>query len=148
MRAGKAGNPSAVDEASGRDDGARLRVIVVDDAPSVRLLLKRTLPFYEIDVVAEAESADGAIAVALEHQPDALLLDVHLAGSSGIDVLETLKREAPAIKILMFSNDDDPMVMSDAVELGADGYVIKLALIPDIAGEVKRVVGERTTRQV
>ena len=116
-----------------------IRVVVVDDVQSVRTLLQRTLPFYDIEVVGDAATADEAVAAVEAAQPDVVVLDVHMPGMSGIDALDGLKSRSPGSRIIMFSNDDNPEVVDEALRQGADGYLTKLTLIPDIAAEIERV---------
>jgi len=101
--------------------------------------MRRTLPFYEIDVVGEAEDALDGIAQAAAIQPDAVLLDLHLPDRIGTEIIRELKEVAPGTRILMFTNDDQPESVSEAMTEGADAYVVKLTLIPDVAAEIRRL---------
>lgn len=115
------------------------RVVVIDDAPTVRLLMRRTLPLYDIDVVGEAENAREGLAQVRILKPDIVLLDVHLPDRNGTEIIEELKLAAPNTKVVMFTNDDQPEAMSAALSRGADSYIVKLALIPDLADEIVRI---------
>lgn len=116
-----------------------IRVVVVDDVASVRTLLTRTLPFYDIEVVGDASTGQEAMDIVEATQPDVVVLDVHMPGMSGIDALESIQTLAPRSRIIMFSNDDDSEVVNEALLHGAAGYLTKLTLIPDIAAEIERV---------
>ena len=116
-----------------------IQVVVVDDVQSVRTLLQRTLPFYDIEVVGDASTGEEAMAVVESTKPDVVILDVHMPGMSGIDALEAIRERSPRSRIIMFSNDDSPDVIDDALRLGANGFLTKLTLIPDIAAEIERV---------
>jgi len=118
---------------------ARPRVLVIDDAPTVRTLMRRTLPFYEIDVAGEAEDALDGVAQAAALQPDAILLDLHLPDRNGTEIIRELKAVAPKARIVMFTNDDRPEAVSEAMAEGADAFVVKLTLIPDLAAEIRRL---------
>lgn len=124
----------------------RPRVVVIDDAPSVRILLRRTLPFYDIELVGEAEDARSGIKQVADLNPDVVLLDLHLPDRNGTEIIQDLKVVAPGVKVIMFTNDDQPEAMSAAISEGVDGYIVKLALIPDLAEEIERVASTNHPR--
>ncbi|MEA2447451.1 MAG: hypothetical protein QOK47_1088 [Actinomycetota bacterium] len=116
-----------------------LRVIVVDDIPSVRLLLRSTLPLHGIEIAAEAETGAEAIVLAKSQKPDAIILDVHMPDMSGMDVVTQLKKQNPGCKIVMYSNYDEKHIQEEAMSRGADAYVDKLAPVSDVATTLERV---------
>lgn len=118
-----------------------LRVIVVDDIPSVRLLLRSTLPLHGIEVTAEAGTGAEALELARAKEPDAIILDVHMPDMSGMDVVTQLKLEHPDCKIVMYSNYDEKQVQDEAMSRGADAYVDKLAPVAEVAITLERVCG-------
>ena len=118
---------------------APLRVIVVDDIPSVRLLLRSTLPLHGIEVTAEAETGAEALELAKSQQPDAIVLDIHMPDMNGMDVVSRIKDENPGCKIVMYSNYDEQQVQDEAFSRGADAYVGKLAPVSDVAVALERV---------
>ncbi len=120
---------------------SRISVVVIDDAPSIRLLLSRTLPLFEIDVVGEAGTLHEGLGITEREQPDVVLLDEHLPDGLGSTELLAFREAAPGAKILMFTNEDSPGTLSRASEGGAAGYILKISLIPNIAREIERVVG-------
>ena len=123
----------------GRSFVSRTRVVVVDDVDAVRLLLSRTLPLYDIDVVGEADTLGGGIRVTEREQPDVVLLDEHLPDGLGTTGLLRFRSVSPRSKILMFTNDDSGEALSRAAAGGAEGYILKISLIPDIVREIERV---------
>jgi CheY-like chemotaxis protein len=116
--------------------------LVVDDVPSVRLLLKSTLPLHGFDVVAEAATGADALALVKTENPDVVLLDIHMPDMNGMEVIQQLKVDAPAVKIVMYSNYDDKDMQQQAYSRGADAYVDKLAPIPDVAKAIEQLFGE------
>jgi two-component system, NarL family, response regulator NreC len=119
---------------------APTRVLIVDDHPVVRsglrLLLKR-----EADIEAAGEAATGREAVfqARVLKPDVILMDVLMPGQSGLDVLPTLVREHPAVKVLLLSMQDDPRYVREAFAAGASGYVLKEAADTEVIAAVREV---------
>lgn len=119
-----------------------LRVIVVDDIPSVRLLLRSTLPLHGIEVTAEAGTGREAIELAKSQKPDAIILDIHMPDMSGMDVVTQLKGDNPGCKIVMYSNYDEKQFQDEAMSRGADAYVDKLAPVSDVVIALERVCEE------
>lgn len=113
------------------------RVLLVDDHPVVRAGLRTVLDSDDsIRVVGEAGSAAEALAAVAAHDPDVMVLDMHLGpGASGLDVLGELQgRDRPRVLVMtVFDNDHDT---DAALASGAVGYVLKDA--PE--GDVVRAV--------
>lgn len=83
------------------------RVLIIDDNPDFRSAARQLLERHGFIVVAEAETGIGGIAMAKEHDPDLVLLDVQLPDVDGFEVAERLSRlEVPVDAILTSSLDD------------------------------------------
>lgn len=122
-----------------------MRVLIVDDHTLVRAGLSRLLQgFKDVDVVAEASTADEAVALAARHRPDLVLMDLSLPGRNGLDALGDIRRQAPDCRVVMMSMHDDTLHVRDALDRGAAGFVVKdaapmeleLALRAAAAGDV------------
>ena len=117
-----------------------IRIVVVDDHPIVRDGLRAlfgTVP--DVEVVGEARDADGALREVTLLRPDVLLLDIHMPGTTGLEVLPRLRRAAPDTKVLLLTMDDDADTVLDALRLGADGYLVKGAGQDEIMRAVRAV---------
>ena len=101
----------------------RLRVVLVDDEPLVRLGLRRLLD-QEPDVELVAECADGeqALAAVAQHQPDVLLLDMQMPGKTGLEVLRALGTARPKAVVFVTAHDTYAI---DAFEQHAVDYLLK-----------------------
>ena len=117
------------------------RILVVDDTPSIRTLLRQTLPLHGLEIVAEAAGADEGIELARVEQPDVIVLDVQMPETTGLDAIAPLKAEAPNARILMYSSNDEYYAKDEALQMGADGYFDKLAPVSQMAAEIHRLVG-------
>ncbi len=122
-----------------------MRVIIVDDHTLVRAGISRLLQtFADIDVVAEASTAQQAVDAAILHRPDVVLMDLSLPGRSGLDAMTDVLRATPGTRVVMMSMHDDLLHVRDALDRGATGFVVKdaapqeleLALRAAIAGQV------------
>jgi signal transduction histidine kinase/CheY-like chemotaxis protein len=103
-----------------------LRVLVVDDTPDIRMLLKVALrAIGNFDVVGEA--ADGAEAVRLsaELQPDAVLLDLAMPVMDGLQATPEIRRCSPETRIVILSGFSKDRLADDAIAAGADAYIEK-----------------------
>jgi DNA-binding NarL/FixJ family response regulator len=117
-----------------------IRIVVVDDHPIVRDGLRAlfgTVP--DVEVVGEARDADGALREVTLLRPDVVLLDVHMPGGTGLEVLPRLRRASPATRVLLLTMDDDAETVLEAVRLGADGYLVKGASQAEIMRAVRAV---------
>ena len=125
-----------------------IQVVVVDDFPAIRLLLKVMLPFYDIEVVGEADGAQAALRVVetLEEPPEVVILDVDMPITSGLDAIAPLKERAPEAKILMFSSDGDKETRDRAFAEGADGFIRKGVLIPEIVERIQLLAASNRAR--
>lgn len=117
-----------------------IRVLIADDHALVRAGVRGLLAAApELEVVGEA--ADGAEALRLtrERQPHVLVLDLNMPGLDGFEVLRRVRIEAPGVRVLVLTLDDDPRSVQRAVRDGADGYVLKDAIAQDLIAAVRRV---------
>ncbi|MFN8223094.1 MAG: response regulator transcription factor [Gaiellales bacterium] len=117
-----------------------IRVVIVDDHTVVRSGLKLLLDREgDIEVVAEAGTADeGVRAVRLE-KPDVVLLDVVMPGRSGLDAAPQILDAAKSTRILVLSMQDDPSYVREAFASGASGYLLKEAADTELVQAIREV---------
>ncbi len=110
-----------------RGDGRSgpIRVMLVDDHPLVRSAVRQAISDGEVELVAEAASAEDAFALALSIRPDILLLDINLPGMKGLQMLEEIAPRLPDTKIVMLTVSDTERDVIDALSRGAAGYLTK-----------------------
>lgn len=101
------------------------RVMIVDDHGFVRQAIRQALTARDVEVVAEASSAEEAMATALHLRPDVILLDLDLPGVSGLRLLRDLAPRLPDSRIVMLTVSSDPEDMVTALRFGAAGYLTK-----------------------
>jgi len=110
--------------------GQPTRVVLVDDHALVRSAVRQAITAPDIEVVAEAATAEDALAVALEHRPDVLLLDLDLPGVNGLQLVRELAPRLPETKIIILTVSTARRDLLEAVRAGAAGYLTK-DLSPD-----------------
>lgn len=103
-----------------------IRVCLADDQALVRSGLKALLGLLGgIEVVAEAEDGEAAVAAALSANPDVLLLDVRMPKLSGVEVIERLARQSRLPPTLLLTTFEDDAALIQGVKAGARGYLLK-----------------------
>jgi two-component system nitrate/nitrite response regulator NarL len=116
-------------------------VLIVDDHPLFRRGVAQLLAMDpEIQVVGEAADQAGALAMARQHEPDLILLDLNLKGESGIDILSALKEEDAARRVVMLTVSDAPDDLMQAIRAGADGYLLKDMEPEDLLARVREAL--------
>lgn len=122
-----------------------IRVLLVDDHPIVRQGVRSVLAGHpDIAVVGEADSATALFAALAEHRPDVILLDVRLPGLNGVEIAQRLKREWPAVKVIILTTYEDEEYLFGALRAGAEGYLLKSASPEVLASAIRQVAaGER-----
>jgi CheY-like chemotaxis protein len=101
-----------------------LRIAVVDDEPSVRKALKRLLKSGGHSV--ETFDTGSAFLESLsQNQPDSVILDLHLPGITGFDVLNSLNKGQHKFIVVVITGDDQPGVRQRVLALGASAYLRK-----------------------
>lgn len=104
----------------------RIRILVADDHPVVREGLAAMLSTEDdFEVVAEVGTGGDAIREAIQEKPDILLLDLEMPGPGGVEVIERVRTEAPAVRIVVFTAFDRDEQIMGAIEAGAEGYLLK-----------------------
>ena len=126
-------------------DGQSLRIVIADDQASVReglVLLLGGLP--GIDVVGAAADGEQAVELVAAHQPDAILLDLHMPVLDGIGATRRLAAEHPGVAIVVLTTYADDTSVLEALRAGARSYLTKDADRADIARALQAAAGGLT----
>ncbi|WP_426170921.1 response regulator [Pseudoduganella sp. R-32] len=119
----------------------RTRILLVDDHPLVRDGLRARLEaMAQFEVVGEAGSAAEALEAAGLHSPDLVLMDINMRGTNGIEATALFKRQYPSIAVLILSMHDKLEYVTQAIQAGARGYVLKDAPGKDIVVAIETVM--------
>ena len=116
-----------------------IKVLVVDDHEVIRVGLMVLFSGTEIEIVAEASSGSQVLPMAKRHKPDVVLLDVRMPDMDGLDVLERLRKELPATRVIMLSAYDNPTYVARALVLGAAEYLLKGSTRAELHAAVRAV---------
>ncbi len=119
---------------------SRLRVVIVDDHAMFRTGVRAEISG-AVDVVGEAEDVDSAVRVIADLAPDVVLLDVHMPGGGGLEVIRRLQTRRGDAIFLALSVSDAAEDVIGIIRAGARGYVTKNISGPDLVDAVVRVSG-------
>ena len=120
---------------------APVHIMLVDDHPLVRDGLRARLEAQpHLRVVAEAGAADEALEQARLHRIDLVLMDINMRGVSGIDATARFRQQYPDIAVLILSMHDKLEYVTQAMQAGARGYVLKDAPGKDIVLAIDTVM--------
>lgn len=115
-----------------------IRLLLVDDHEVVRLGMKALLERHqEFTVVGEASSEEEAVKQALELEPDIVLMDIRLAGGSGIEACQQIKEQRPDMKVLMLTSFAEDELLFAAIRAGATGYLLKQVNSSDLVRAIE-----------
>ena len=103
-----------------------VKVLVADDHEIVRTGLQSVFAISkEIELVAEASNGLEAIELAVQHEPDVVLLDIRMPKLDGFQVINEIRTVLPETKFIILSTYDNPTYINRASELGAKDYLLK-----------------------
>ncbi len=102
------------------------RIILVDDHEVVRLGLKALLERHpEFEIVGEASSAREALEQTALLEPDVVVMDIRLPGTSGIEACEQIVDQYSDVKVIMLTSYAEDEMLFSAIRAGASGYILK-----------------------
>jgi two-component system response regulator NreC len=128
---------------------SKIRVLVADDHAVLRAGLKlliNTQP--DLEVVGEASDHRQALQQALALKPDVLSLDMSMPAGNAIQVIQTLARECPQVRVLVLTMHDDPAYFRMALASGAVGYVCKKAADSELLTAIRQVARGKVYTQL
>jgi DNA-binding NarL/FixJ family response regulator len=100
------------------------RVVIADDHARMRAQIRQALVAGGCEVCAECATADDAVQLTVEHQPDVALLDIHMPGS-GIRAAQQISQALPQVAIVMLTQSREDEDLFDSLRAGASGYLFK-----------------------
>lgn len=117
---------------------AVLKVFLAEDSAPIRQRVAATLGEHDIEVVGEGETPDGCIDGILHSHPDVVVLDIHLVGGSGLQVLRAVRRSDPEVAFVVFSNAAEPAYRRRYLAEGASHFIDKSTEFDQLVGAVQQ----------
>jgi DNA-binding NarL/FixJ family response regulator len=99
--------------------------VLVDDHPAVRLALADLLEDEGYEVVAQGANGLEALALAHQHRPDSVVLDVRMPLVDGLEAARRLHADYPAMRLVMLSAYDEPSLQEESLQAGASAFLVK-----------------------
>lgn len=141
--------PQGQQAAQSSPPAPRIRVLVVDDHEVVRKGICTALnEENDFEVVGEASTGNAAITLAIQLQPDIIILDILLGESNGLDIAQQLQRACPQARIVILTGLADDGHLFRAMRLGVHGYMQKALPLSELLAALRavhkgeRVIGE------
>jgi len=113
--------------------------VIADDHPAMLTAIADTLERSGVDIVGRASDGEEALAQIEAKQPRVALVDVRMPRLSGIEVAQKAASVAPNTSIVFYTAYGDRALLSEALDVGARGFVLKEAPLPDLVRAVERV---------
>ena len=123
-----------------------IRVLIADDHLVVRRGLHDFLETYaDIQVVAEAENGAQAVALAREHVPDVILMDLLMPEMDGVEAIGQIVVFSPATRIIVLTSYTEDEYLFPAMHAGAQGYLLKDVEPEDLVSAIRAAVRGQAT---
>jgi DNA-binding NarL/FixJ family response regulator len=104
------------------------RLVIIEDQTAIREMLVEILALDKnYNLVGQCGEGQAGLQMCLELEPDVVVLDAKLPGLNGVDLLRRLSKRLPALRVLVFSGHESPVVVREMLEAGAHGFVEKTA---------------------
>ncbi len=120
-----------------------VKVLLAEDHKIVRQGTRLYLESMGVEIVGEATNGGEAVTLAGAHQPDVVIMDIHLPELKGIEATRRIRHDYPAIRILVLTAYDEPAYVHALLDAGADGFILKTAELSELYQALQEVAGGR-----
>ena len=117
------------------------KILIVDDAAFMRMMIKDILTKNGYEVVAEAANGVEAVELYKSHQPDLVTMDITMPDMDGIEAVKQIRAVNPAAKVIMCSAMGQQSMVMDAIKAGANDFIVKPFQADRVLEAVKKIVG-------
>ena len=127
------------------DGPGQITVVLADDHEIVRDGIRMVLESEpDIEVVAEAGTAEDAARYVLGHKPSVLVLDLNMPGSSSLDAIPKVLENSPATSVIVLTMQSEPAFARRALQAGASGYVVKHSAARELVEAIRVAIAGET----
>ncbi|MCL2747314.1 MAG: response regulator [Oscillospiraceae bacterium] len=117
------------------------KVLLVDDAAFMRMMIKEVLTKNGFDVVGEAENGAVAVDKFSELSPDLVIMDITMPELNGIEALKQIKAKDASAKVIMCSAMGQQSMVVEAIQAGAKDFIVKPFQADRVCDAVRKVLG-------
>lgn len=121
-----------------------IRLLVVDDAPFIREIVRHAIRSSEIEIIGEAEDGVEAVRLAQSLKPDVVLMDIVLPLKSGLDATREILEFAPEIRVVAFSTNDHETIVMKAIDAGCCSFIVKPFQAAELIAAIEQAVQTKT----
>jgi two-component system chemotaxis response regulator CheY len=115
------------------------RVMIVDDAELMRMVIKDILLMHGHEVVAEVNDGEEAIQIYLEVKPDLVLMDLIMPNMDGKEALQKLLAIDPEAKVVLCSSLGQQALITESMKIGAMGFIVKPFEVNGMLDVIKKI---------
>ena len=120
--------------------GGTKSVIIVEETPEYRALLKKILKSLDCYIVGESSGGDDAISLYERKKPDIVLLDILLPQKRGLDILKMIRKKVPTQVVIVLTAEADEDTVQSCIAAGALGYILKTDSANDIKDRIAKFI--------
>ncbi|WAM32112.1 chemotaxis protein CheY [Caldicellulosiruptor naganoensis] len=117
------------------------RILIVDDAAFMRMMLKDIITKNGYEVAGEAENGRRAVELYKELKPDLVMMDITMPEMDGIQAVREIKKIDPQAKIIMCSAMGQQAMVIESIQAGARDFIVKPFQAERIVEAIKKVLG-------
>lgn len=115
--------------------------MIADDHNIIRYGLEQALSHEKnMQVIAQADSGEDAVAMAREHKPDVILMDISMPNMNGMEATKQICRHAPDTKVIALSMHTEKKIILSMLQAGAQGYLLKTNFFKDLLKAIQTVM--------
>lgn len=124
----------------------KIQILIVDDLPETRENVRKLLQFEpDLEVIGHAGTGEEAIAMAEEHKPDIVLMDINMPGSDGIGASQAITQSVPEAQVIIMSVQSEADYLRRAMLAGARDFLMKPFSGDEMVAAIRRVYETRPT---
>lgn len=118
-----------------------IRALIVDDHPVTRDGLRTALELSdEVSIVGEAGTGEEAVERVEKLTPDVVFMDVRMPGIGGIEATRKIREASPTTRVILFTVDESRNAISEAIQAGVSGYLLKDASAEELVDAAKHAI--------
>lgn len=118
-----------------------IKVLLADDHVVVRAGTRQLLERHaDITIVGEASNGSEAVQLAVDLEPDVVVMDIRMPGMSGVEATKQIKERYPDVAVLVLTAHDDDEYVFALLQAGANGYLLKTAEADELVKAIRTVV--------
>ncbi|MGQ0286866.1 two-component system response regulator NarL [Pasteurellaceae bacterium 22721_9_1] len=118
----------------------KTKIVIIDDHPLMRRGIKQLIELDAgLEVVGEASNGNEGVSLALQTDPDLIILDLNMKGLSGLDTLKALRNEGVDARIVILTVSDAKNDIFALIDAGADGYLLKDTEPDTLLAQIKQI---------